>query len=286
MDLERLDSIKEVLARLSRSYIFLVIAALVLGYLIFNAFVAQPKVGIIKISGAIMDKSTVDDIVSMLRYAEDTDEIKAVVLEINSPGGEVTACEELYMGVLGLRKEKPVVASINQIGASGAYYVAIASNFIYVKPSSSIGSIGVLSRLPRPEILDEEIITTGPFKRTGSPRKDYAYEIQMVEETFLNAVMLQRGDKLKISKEELSKAEVYSGIEGLRLGLVDAIGSNSDAIEKAAEYAGIANYELIDINKELNITQSSTVMFVNESALKAPTNTQPINYYLYVELEK
>jgi len=261
--------------------------ALVFGYFISSALVTQPQVGIIKISGAITTKGTADDVVRMLRYARNTSEIKAVVLEINSPGGEVTVTEEIYLNILDLRKEKPVVASINQIGASGAYYISVASNYIIAKPSSSIGSIGVVSSLPSPVKLDEDEIITGPFKQTGSSRKDYTYDVQLAQETFLNAVLLQRGKRLQITKEELARAEIYSGIEGKRLGLIDEIGSNTDAIEKAADLARIANYQEVDINENLGIQSFFIhITYVNESILETPSNTVPVNYYLYLEMVK
>lgn len=261
--------------------------ALVFGYFISSALVTQPQVGIIKISSAITSKDTADDVVRMLRYARNTSEIKAVVLEINSPGGEVTVTEEIYLNILDLRKEKPVVASINQIGASGAYYISVASNYIIAKPSSSIGSIGVVSSLPSPVKLDEDEIITGPFKQTGSSRKDYTYDVQLAQETFLNAVLLQRGKRLQITEEELARAEIYSGIEGKRLGLIDELGSNTDAIEKAADLAGITNYQEVDINENLGIQSFFIhITYVNESILETPSNTVPVNYYLYLEMVK
>jgi protease-4 len=283
----KFDRVKDAIAGLSRFHThILIVFALIFGYFLASVVVEQPKVGVIEIRTSIMGKGVADDIVEMLRYAKDTKEIKAVVLEINSPGGEVTATEEIYMNILELRKEKPVVASINQLGASGAYYIAAASNLIYAKPTSFVGSIGVVTSLPRHEIPEEDRITTGPFKRTGSSRRDWTYKVQMAQETFLNAILLQRKDKLKISKEDLARAEIYTGIEGLELGLIDEIGSNSDAIEGAARLAGISNYGLVDINQELGIFPFEIYFtYLNESSL-APTNTVPINYYLYLELEE
>ena len=271
------------ITRLKDSYVLLIIIALIMGLLIFNFLIKAPDVGVITIDGHIMDEKTKDDIVKMVRYAREDDSIKAVVLEINSPGGEASKIEAIYLEVLGLRDEKPVVVSIDGAGVSGGYYIAIASNFIYAKPASEVGSIGVTSVLPRPVELDEEQIISGPYKTTGQSRKYYASQVEMVKESFLRAVIAQRGDRLKIDKEELSKAEIYVGIDGLKYGLIDEIGSKSDAIEKATGYAGIANYGLVDINEKLNITFIHRPFFVDESALSQQTNTVPINYYLYIE---
>ncbi|MEM2924919.1 MAG: S49 family peptidase [Methanocellales archaeon] len=265
------------------SNILVIIAGIFLGVLIFNLFFEQPSVGVIKIEGSVLENQRTQDIISMLRYAREVNSIKAVVLVIDSPGGEASRCEEVYIEVLQLRREKPVIASIGATGASGAYYIAVAANYIYAKPTSSVGSIGVTAILPQPITLPEDRIITGPYKTTGKDRKQFAATVEAVKEGFLRAVIQQRGDRLKLTKEELSRAELYIGIDAKRNGLVDDIGSISQAIAKAADLAGIANYRTIDINKELNITSTNFPLLVNESYLNQQSNTAPVTYFLYLE---
>lgn len=232
------------------SYLFLALVGLALG--LFGAFqwLPQPKVGIIKLTGDITGKSDSDRVGDMVRYARDQADIRAVVLEIDTPGGDVTATTEMYLNLLELRKEKPVVASIEGMGASGGYFVALASNFIYAKPSSLVGSIGVVSSLPpRYILLDEDSMATGPFKGPGYGREEFVRKLDLLKEAFLDTVLTHRKALLKASRQELSSGEVYLGFEGQRLGLIDGLGSNHDAIEKAASLAGIANYTLVDISK-------------------------------------
>ncbi len=217
----------------------------------------------------------------MLKYAKENKSIRAVVLEIDSPGGSAFACEEIYMEAIKLRREKPVVACIDGGGLSGAYYIATASNYIYAKPASFVGSIGVVAILPEPAELDENLIVTGPFKRAIS-RKEFIYEVETIKEVFLSNVIKQREDRLKIGREELSTGNSYVGIEALKSGLIDEIGSREDAIEKAAQYAHIANYEIIDLNKELKISRLQFHLRVNETVLE-PTNTIPSVHFLYIE---
>lgn len=281
--MERLATLKDLLGALARSYIFLALLAAVLAYLTFNALVPQPQVGVIKIEGSIMDAAKADRIAQMLEYARGEPSIRAVVLEIDSPGGLASASEDLYLDVLRLRREKPVVASITTIGASGAYYIAIAANSIYAKPTSIVGSVGVVTTLPSPQKLDENALTTGPFKAIGSSRRSWTYQTQAAAESFQGAVLAQRGERLKIPKEELATAQVYNGIDALRIGLIDGMGSNSDAVEKAADLAGIARYGVVDVKKALNLTDFGVIFFVSEEQLHAPSNTAPINYYLYLE---
>lgn len=270
------------ISRLSNSYIFLAIVSIIIGILIFQFFIKIPNVGVIAIDTPIMGEETKDEIVKMLRYAREDNSIKAVVLEMNCPGGEASKIEEIYFEVLRLRSEKPVITSIDGMGVSGGYYIAAASNFIYAKPSSEVGSIGVISVLPKPASLDEELIISGPYKSTQS-RKHYASQVEMTKQYFVESIIAQRKDRLNIDKENLSKAEIYTGIEGMRYGLVDGIGTRSDAIEKAASYAGIANYGLVDINKAVSINEYAPELvspYSNDTLSK--TNTGPANYYLYM----
>jgi len=277
------ESAKRWARRWFTSIPFFVVLGLVLGALIFIPLIPKPNIATITISGAILEQAYVDDILDMLRFAGDDDSIKAVVLQIDSPGGGASAIEQIYLDVLRLRQQKPVVASIGMTGASGGYYIAVASNFIYAEPTSMLGSVGAWSSLPEPEELDEDILTTGPFKATRGSRRKAIGELEMVRQEFVEAVMSQRGDRLKLSEEELSLAEVYLGVEGLRYGLIDDIGTSTAAIEKAASLARIRNYGV----KELYIPEPVFLVFGSSDleALKSRTGLMPVYYYLYFESE-
>ncbi len=277
------ESVKRLGRRWVISIPLFAVLGLVLGSLIATPLIPRPKVATITISGVIMDQVYTNNILDMLQDARDDKSIKAVVLRINSPGGFVVTTEQIYLDVLRLRQQKPVVASIGTIAASGGYYIAVAANFIYALPTSQVGSIGAFSSLPHPEELDENIITSGPFKATGSSKRKSVAELEMVRQEFTSVVISQRGDRLRLSEEELSRAEVYLGAEGLRDGLIDDIGTSTDAIAKAARLAGIRNYDVV----ELPISESSPEFFgaSDLASLKAQTNTIPIYYYLYFESE-
>ena len=177
------------------------IVPLVLGSLLSALVVPVPKVGIIRLEGEIADY-VADSLVAQINYARTDPSIRAVVLNINSPGGGVTASENIYFSLLSLRETKPVIVSADTIAASGAYFAAAAGQEIFAKPSSSVGNVGVVSVLPSPSYVDEELISTGPFKLFGSSRSGYTGEMEMLKEGFLRSVMCQRGDRLKISDDE------------------------------------------------------------------------------------
>ncbi len=239
------------------------VSALVLGGLgiilgsmvFFNVWPGKPKVGIINIPFTVITERSASQISALLEYARLEDAIDAVVITITSPGGGAAASEELFFETAKLREKKPVVVVMNDLVASGGYMMALGANYIYAKPSSFIGGIGVILSpvpplIPRPP--NERDVLTGPFKAEGGDRRHYISLTDQLKQAFGQLVLTQRGDHLTMPLSEVTRGQIYSGIEGVRLGLVDAIGSRTDAIEKAASLAGISGYGLVDINVEVS----------------------------------
>lgn len=281
----RLEKTKRVMVRWLTSIPVLALLGLILGALISIPVIPRPNIGTITISGAILEQSYADDISHMLNYAKAENNIKAVVLQIDTPGGGASVTEQLYLDILRLGQQKLVVAAIGTSGASGGYYIAVPANFIYAEPTSQIGSIGAWMSLPSPEKLDEDTLTSGPFKTTGGSRRKAFGTLETFRRQFVAAVMSQRGERLELSEVELSQAEIYTGVEGIRYGLIDAIGTSTDAIEKAASLTRVRNYGVIDINRELGVRQPSYWPFLSIEDLKSRTGTFPAYYYLHFELE-
>jgi protease-4 len=274
------------LLKAAGAILFLIVLPLVLGYLLSLYFIPTPQVAIIRIEGDIWGLYT-----SYLREALEEvgndPAVRAVVLDIVSPGGEVTASEDLYFGVLKLREKKPVVASVGELAASGAYYVASAADQIYAKPASEVGNIGVISFLPEPDFMDEVLITTGPFKLSGGPQVEYVRQMEMLKETFLAAILAQRQDRLKVGPEVLSRGELYLGLQAQQMGIIDEIGSQGDAVSAAAQIAKIRHYGIVDRSPalpeelELFLVKSeggSTAAAVAD----LPEDLPPGFYYRYV----
>lgn len=260
---------------------------LVLGYLLSLYLIPVPQVAIIRIEGDIWGPYTAY-VRQALEEAGSDPAVHAVLLEIVSPGGEVTASEDLYFEVLKLRESKPVVASVNELAASGAYYVASAADQIYAKPGSAVGNIGVISILPEQDLVDEKLITTGPFKLSGGPQVEAIRQMEMLKETFLAAILAQRVDRLQVGPEILSRGEVYLGLQAQQMGLVDEVGSQSDAVAALVQMAKLRNYTLVDRTPELpedeflfgfKLEGGSTAA----SMAAAPKHMPPGFYYRYVE---
>jgi len=226
--------------------LLLVVAPLLVGWWLAQGLVPQPVVGIIRLNSDIWAGSA-RLAMAQIEAARQDPSIKAVVLQLDSPGGGVAATQALYLELQSLRREMPVVSSIDGMAASGAFYVAMATDPIYVKPSSSVGNVGVWGFIPPELDVSDVILTSGPFKLTASNRTEFLRWIEGIKQEFLATVFSQRGERLNISWVDLSQGLVYSGRESLRLGLIDHLGSQTEAIATAAELASIVHHEVIDL---------------------------------------
>ncbi len=234
----------------------LVVLGMAAGALTFAyASPGRPQVGVIDIPFTVISEDSAFVIGELLNYAREDDSIKAVVIRLTTPGGSAAASEHLYIETRKVRDEKPVVMVMNGLVASGGYMMAMGTNHTFAKPSSLVGNVGVVSSADAllPPVPGEDVVFSGPHKLDGASRRDWIGMVDQLKAAFVQTVVTERGDRLRISSEEVAEARLYSGIDAVRLGLADEIGSDSDAIEKAAELAGISNYGLVDVNLELQI---------------------------------
>jgi protease-4 len=190
-----------------------------------------------------------------IRSLAETKEVKAIVLDINSPGGSVGAVQELYSQILRVRKEKniPVVALFGDVAASGGYYIAAACDKIVAHPGTLTGSIGVIFPVSNLEGLFSKIgyktdpIKSGPHKDIGSPARPMTAEERKIMQDliddaygqFVAAVGSGRGmaeEKVRV----LADGRIYSGRQALASGLVDALGDSTDAVELAGKLGNIS----------------------------------------------
>ena len=229
---------------------FWIVLPLLLGAALAYLLVPAPQIGLIRFQDMIWTGSGAY-LAELLERAQEDPRIRAVVLQIDSPGGEVTATEEIYYRLLELRRHKPLVVTVDNMAASGGYYVAAAADHIYAKPASMVGNVGVISFLPPADerrFADEDYVSTGPFKFSGGSRGDYMRQIELSKLGFLEAVFAQREDRLRLDRESLSSGEIFMGLQALRLGLIDELGANSEAVRKAAELAHLRNYEVVEVD--------------------------------------
>lgn len=269
---------------LSRWYIAVPVSAalgVILGAVIFfNVFPGKPQIGVITIPFTVINEDSAFVIGAYLDYANRNDRIKAVVIKLSTPGGGATSSERLYLETRELRKNKPVVLVMNDLVASGGFMMAMGASYTYAKTSSLVGNVGVVSSTGSvlPQMPPENIIFTGPSKLTGSTRRDWIGMVDLLKQSFAQMVIQERGDKLRMSREELVEGRLYPGMEAVRLGLVDDLGDDSEARRKAASLAGISSYELVDVNTEVDrlFVQKARRIFASSDQEENPLSLSEI----------
>jgi len=245
------SSNESLLGRAVRSYAVVVLAGLLVGALVapYAASVARPDdpepdtIAVVPLDGAI-DGNTANGVIQQLERARDDPDVVAVVLVSNSPGGAAFASEEMYLKLQRVSQEMPVVTSVGAAAASGAYFAAAPTDFIYTRPASIVGSVGTLAMVPQQIEPTSVVAASGPSKLADDSQRSFYYRVETVQNSFVNAVMKHRGDELRISEAELAEASVYTGQGAVRAGLADAVGGTDRAVAKAATLAGSDRYRV------------------------------------------
>jgi protease-4 len=278
--------------------ILVIVGALIIGYYLSTALVPKPKIGIINLQSQVSGLLS-EAMASEIDYARKADDIKGVVLVINSPGGSASAGHDIYYMVRSLRDEKPVIASMDSLAASAAYQIGVAANEIYGKPASIIGNVGVIMGQPQPETLSEQFMTTGPFKSTGGNATSYLQKLDLLHADFRDSVVAERSkapNPLKLTPDEVATGEIWIGIEAKEYGIIDTLGSRLDAIDRAAELAGLTNYDVVDVRAEYlaslegnGLTSAlETYQLLEEEAefdLTSEATRWPTFFQIYIPLE-
>ena len=227
------------------------------------------KIAVIPVQGIIYTDdqtewgtSMVDDIKNALQTALEDDSVKAVVLAVNSPGGEVTASDIIYHEVLKVQKKKPVVVAMTSLAASGAYYIACAADWIVANETTFTGSIGVIIQSLNYEGLfdkvglDAVVFKSGKFKdmlsgsRPMTPEEQAYVEsmVMQVYERFLGIVSRARDLPADGLRDTFADGRIITGKDAKEAGLVDQIGYVEDAYDKARALAdepdaGVIRYQ-------------------------------------------
>lgn len=227
------------------------------------------KIAVIEVEGVITSSKEIN---KSLNYFNDREDIKAIILRINSPGGAVGPSQEVYQEILKIKQTTKIVSSLGTVAASGGYYIASATDKIVSNPGTITGSIGVIIEFMNFKNLFEKVgvsgtvIKSGKFKDTGSPLRDMKEEekkyiqavIDDVHGQFVDAVTTSRG----LERESVSKiadGRIFSGQQALELGLVDSIGNLADAVDVAKKLVGIeGKHHLVYPEKKVTLLETLT----------------------------
>lgn len=242
------------------------------------------EIGVLEVKGVILEP---DDILKKIKDLKERDSVKGVVVRIDSPGGGISASQEIFHELKTLDKVKPVIASFSSVAASGGYYVALGARTIFSNEGSLTGSIGVIMQLANLEKLYEFIkvspitIKSGKFKDIGnSSRKMTPEEREFLQrlsdnmhKQFKAAVSSARN--IPISEvNAFADGRVFSGEQALQMKLVDFIGTFGDAVNYAAKVSKAGTdpelyYPKVDKDSILQELFSSAKTFIGETMLGA-----------------
>ncbi len=239
------------------------------------------RVAVLPVVG-IIDSETA--FVRNLNTFREDPSVRAFVVEIRSPGGGVGASQAIHAELERLRAEddRPLIAWIGEIGASGGYYVALPADSIFVLPGSITGSIGVIMQFPNAEELfrkvgvELQVVKSGELKDIGSPARELTETergvlqglVNDVWEQFVSAVMEGRD----LDREQvvgLADGRVFSGAHAVEVGLADGIGTLQDAVNAAGRMAGIGDRPRIVRPAEPRVGLLDLLGGVEESRLGA-----------------
>jgi len=240
-------------------------ALLVLFIVATSCTLAQNKVAVISLSGPIQYESygflfggnviTPGSVRTELERAKNDVNVKAVVLQVNSPGGSVAASQEIVNELKLLKK--PIVVSMSDLAASGGYYISAGADKIVALPGTLTGSIGVISEIPNLEGLfdklgiDMQIFISGKHKDMYAGFRELTPEETVIMQGMTDQLYNQfiqvvaRGRNMSEGKvRELATGQLYTGVQAKELGLVDELGGLQTAIDLAASLAGISQPEV------------------------------------------
>lgn len=225
------------------------------------------RIAVVDLEGIILSAQPVAG--QLKRFADDSS-VKAIILHVNSPGGGVAASEEIFREVKRIREEKkkPVVVSIESVGASGAYYISSAATRIYADGGSIVGSIGVIAQwvnygdLLKWAKLKDVVLKTGEFKDTGNPARDLtpaekAYMQSLIDNMYGQFVQaVATGRNLKVQDvRAIADGKVWTGEQAMPMKLIDNIGDFEAAVKDTAKLVGISGEPtLVRPEKERRMT--------------------------------
>jgi protease-4 len=253
--------------------------------------------------GGVQPTATPEGLSDALRQAADDPSVRAVVLEVNTPGGGVVASDEMHQSILDFKRNTkvPVVVSMGTMAASGGYYISTAADGIVANEATITGSLGVVVPLPnfseasKKYGVTQEYIKSGEFKTMGSSWKELTPEERKIFQSivdqeyaeFVEVIVEGRGLPEERVRE-IADGRWYSGSQARELGLVDSFGGIDEAAAIAAERAGATETTVVryvetpSFSETLLSGLSPREPEVEQVIDAAGLNLEPIPYYLYM----
>lgn len=214
----------------------------------------------------IVSKKVITD----LQKLADDDDVKAVVLRVNSGGGSAYASEQIWHEVMNIKANKPIVVSMGDMAASGGYYISCAADYIFAEPTTITGSIGIFGMFPNAgELLNDKLgvhfstVKTNEFSDFGSIARPFTEQERALAQRYINngyELFTQRcadGRQKKQSDiKQIGEGRVWTGLHAKQIGLVDELGGLNEAIAKAKKLAKVDEASVINYPKKSTIFEN------------------------------
>ena len=225
---------------------------------------AKDKVAVLYLEGAITedegDGIVSKEVVKTLKKIQKDDDVRALVLRVNSPGGSADASEQIWHAVQNVKADSiPVVVSMGDYAASGGYYISCGADYIFAQPTTITGSIGIFGTIPNVAKLRDKVgldIDGLSTNKHSAMENNIIYKGMNPEERAMMQAMIERGYDLFTSRcaegrhvsqdyiKSIGEGRVWLGFKGKEIGIVDELGNIDDAIAKAIELAHLENYQV------------------------------------------
>jgi len=257
----------------------------------------EDKIAVLYLEGEIIpgkseseDQIASDDVCKILRKIKKDDEIKALVLRINSPGGSSAASDLIAREISLIKEKKPVIASFSNVAASGGYYIACLADSIFADRNSITGSIGVFALIPNTSKLyggtlglNYESVNSGPQSELWRPDKPLSESQKRIMQNMVDGVyedftqIVSKGRQLNIERvKEIAEGRVYSGVQAKEIGLIDGFGGLEYSIQAAAKKAKIKNYRISEYPKDKDPFEQIFSALEMNTLMKSNLKSNPI----------
>jgi protease IV len=252
--------------------------------------------------GGVLPTSTPEGLTDALRQAGSDPSVVAVVLEIDSPGGGVTASDEMHQSVLDFEENtgEPVVVSMQDVTASGGYYISTAADRIVAHETTLTGSLGVIFEIPNFAEAAEKygikrvVIKSGKYKGMGSAFREMTPDERDILQSFVDDLYVQFVDVISEGRDipkdrvrEIADGRVYSGLQAKKLGLIDSFGGLDEASAIAGNLAGTSDTTVVRYVQQPSFTDTLLARLApgksqDEQIMDAAgLDLEPKPYYLY-----
>jgi protease-4 len=235
-----------------------------------------------------------------IRKAREDDRVKAIVMRVNSPGGDALTSDLIWREVTLAKKQKPFIISMGNVAASGGYYISCVADTIVAEPNTITGSIGVFGILPNfKNFFKDKLgitfdrVNTGKFSDLFNISRPLTNEEKIIFQSAIDKIYKSFVQKVASGRKKtfndisnIAQGRIWTGLQAKEIGLVDEIGGLKDAIKIAADMAKVKQYSLVEYPAQKNLIRTIFEDFSADAQLSILKMKLGENFIFYNQLQK